>query len=111
MLSEEATHTNFIVFGLTRPGLEPTIYRTRGEHATHYTTAAVTIGEHLNSPPVFGGVRAWIRVANRTSFYSVLGPLSWKHEGFETFTLSPQTFYAEIIPDITTRKRERKDTY
>ena len=40
-LSGEATHINFIVFGLTRPGLEPTIYRTRGEHANHYTTDAV----------------------------------------------------------------------
>ena len=38
----EATDTNFIVFGLTRPGLEPTIYHTRGEHANHYTTDAVT---------------------------------------------------------------------
>jgi len=28
MLSGEATNTNFIVFGLTRPGLEPTIYHT-----------------------------------------------------------------------------------
>jgi hypothetical protein len=34
----EATNTNFIVFGFTRPGLEHTIYRTRGEHANHYTT-------------------------------------------------------------------------
>jgi hypothetical protein len=38
MLSGEATNTNFIVFGLTRSGLEPTIYCTRGEHANHYTT-------------------------------------------------------------------------
>jgi hypothetical protein len=37
----EATNTNFIVFGLTRPGLDPTIYHTRGEHANHYTTDAV----------------------------------------------------------------------
>jgi hypothetical protein len=36
-----ATNTNFIVFGLTRPGLEPTIYRNRGEQANHYTTEAV----------------------------------------------------------------------
>jgi hypothetical protein len=36
----EKTNTNFIVFGLTRSGLEPTIYRTRGEHANHYTTDA-----------------------------------------------------------------------
>ena len=35
MFSGEATHTNFIVFGLTRPGLEPTIYRSRGEHVNH----------------------------------------------------------------------------
>jgi hypothetical protein len=41
MLRREATNTNFIVFGLTRPGLEPTIYRTRGKHANHYTTDAV----------------------------------------------------------------------
>ena len=34
----EATNTNFIVFGLTRPWLEPTIYHTWGEHANHYTT-------------------------------------------------------------------------
>ena len=41
VLSGEATNTNFIVFGLTRPGLEPTIYRTRGEHDNYYATDAV----------------------------------------------------------------------
>ena len=30
-----------LVFVLTRPGLEPIIYRTRGEHANHYATIAV----------------------------------------------------------------------
>ena len=40
MLSREATNTNFIVFGLTRPGLVPTIYHIRDEHANHYTTDA-----------------------------------------------------------------------
>ena len=40
MLSGEATNTNFIVFDLTRPVFEPTIYRTRGEHANHYATDA-----------------------------------------------------------------------
>jgi hypothetical protein len=34
MLSGGATNTNFIVFGLIRPGLERTIYHTQGEHAT-----------------------------------------------------------------------------
>ena len=37
MLSGEATQTNCIVFGLIRLGLEPTIYRSLGEHASHYT--------------------------------------------------------------------------
>jgi hypothetical protein len=32
-------NTNFIVFGLTRPGLEPRIYHTRGEYANHYMVA------------------------------------------------------------------------
>jgi hypothetical protein len=41
MLSGEATNTNFIVVGLTWPGLEPTIYHTQGKHASHYTTDAV----------------------------------------------------------------------
>jgi len=42
MLSGEATNTNFIVIGLTRSGLESTIYHTRGEHANHYSTNEVT---------------------------------------------------------------------
>ena len=46
MLSGEATNTNFIIFGLTRSGLELTIYRTQGEHANHYTTDAVTMNRH-----------------------------------------------------------------
>jgi hypothetical protein len=41
VISGEAINTNCIVFGLTRPGLEPTIYRTRCEIANHYTTEAV----------------------------------------------------------------------
>ena len=40
-LSREATNTNFIVFGLTRTGLEPTIYRTQGEQANHNTIDVV----------------------------------------------------------------------
>jgi len=34
---------NFIVFGFTRPRLEPTFYRTRDEHANNYATDAVQI--------------------------------------------------------------------
>ena len=35
-LNREATNTNIIVFGFTRSGLQPTIYRTPSEHANHY---------------------------------------------------------------------------
>ena len=38
MLCGEAINTYFIVFGFTRPGLDPTNYHTRGEHANHYIT-------------------------------------------------------------------------
>jgi hypothetical protein len=41
MLSGETTNTNFMIFDLTLPGLEPTIYRIQGELANHYTTDAV----------------------------------------------------------------------
>jgi hypothetical protein len=41
VLKEEAKNINFIVFGLTRSGIEATIYYTRGEHANHYTNNAV----------------------------------------------------------------------
>jgi hypothetical protein len=44
VFSGEATNTNFVVFDLTREEFELTIYRTRGEHANHYTTDAVNLG-------------------------------------------------------------------
>jgi hypothetical protein len=47
-LSGEATNTNFIVFVLTRSGLEPTIFRTRREHANYYTTDVVGLKLVLN---------------------------------------------------------------
>jgi hypothetical protein len=38
-----ATNTIFIVFDLTRPGMELVIYRTQCEHANHYTIDAVKV--------------------------------------------------------------------
>ena len=43
----EATNTNVMVFGLIRPGLKPTIYQTRGEHANYYATDAVDRDSNL----------------------------------------------------------------
>ena len=48
MLSGVATHTNYIVFGLIRSGLESTIYHTRDEYANHYTTDAVETNFELS---------------------------------------------------------------
>ena len=41
VLSGETTNTNFIVFGLIQSGLDPKIYRPRGEQANHYTIDVV----------------------------------------------------------------------
>ena len=49
MLNGEATNTNLIVFGFTWSGLEPTIYRTRGEHANHNTTDMIKTIEIVNT--------------------------------------------------------------
>jgi hypothetical protein len=40
---EGAANNNVTFIGLIRPGLEPSIYRTRCEHANHYATDAVQI--------------------------------------------------------------------
>jgi hypothetical protein len=56
MISGDATNTNFIVFGLTRLGVKPKIYRTRGKHANHYTTDLIyetnKIKAHINDPTI-----------------------------------------------------------
>ena len=49
--AEKQQNTNFIVFDLTQPGPEPTIYRTRGENANHYVTDAVIFGFDVACPP------------------------------------------------------------
>ena len=47
--SGETTNiTNFIIFGLTRSRLKPTIYRTRGKHANHNTTDVFWINTNMN---------------------------------------------------------------
>ena len=48
MFSEEAANTNFIVFGLTLSGVEPTVYHTQGERANHYNTYFIVFGLTLS---------------------------------------------------------------
>jgi hypothetical protein len=40
-INSEAANANLIVFGLPQPGLESTIYHTRGDHTNNYTTDTV----------------------------------------------------------------------
>ena len=39
----EKKHIKISVFGITRPGLKPMIYRTWGQHANQYATDAVFV--------------------------------------------------------------------
>jgi hypothetical protein len=52
VLSGEATNTNFIVFGFTRPVLKLTINHTRGEQANHYATDAVFAQTEILKTPI-----------------------------------------------------------
>jgi hypothetical protein len=62
-----------MVFGLIRPGLKPTIYQTRGEHANYYVTDEPTIyqarGEHAN----YYATDAVDRDSNLQHFLSTIG--------------------------------------
>jgi hypothetical protein len=69
VLSEEAILTNFIVFGLTRSRLEPTIYSIGSEQANHYTTDAVD--QVSNNSAIF------MRRTNFPTFYLVI--LEWDY--------------------------------
>lgn len=46
MPSWESANINFMVFGLTRAGITPTIYRTQGKHTYHCITAIVSSNTH-----------------------------------------------------------------
>jgi hypothetical protein len=48
VVSVEASTTNSKVFGLTRLGLEPTIYRTQGEYASNDAIDAVHLPGHIS---------------------------------------------------------------
>jgi hypothetical protein len=53
VLNGEATNINFIVFGLTRSGLEPKIYHSRGEHASISIMWRLTIINNLHETSLF----------------------------------------------------------
>ena len=59
-LAEKQQIPIFIVSGLTRPGLEPTSYRTQSGHANHYPADAVWIRMVMKSIYLFF-TRQWYR--------------------------------------------------
>jgi hypothetical protein len=69
MFSGEVTNNNFIVFGLTRSGLKPTIYHTWGEHANHYTTDTVAFFWLITIKTIC--FLRWQVMANKTSWVQV----------------------------------------
>jgi hypothetical protein len=46
---KQVTMSNFIIFGLTRLGLEHMIYHTYGEHGNYYTTKTKAVGSSDNN--------------------------------------------------------------
>jgi len=56
VLSGEATNINFIVFGLIRPGLEPTIYRTITLITLHIAVDFVFLS-FCNEPALFRNIQ------------------------------------------------------
>lgn len=46
---KQVTMSNFIIFGLTRLGLEHMIYHTCGEHGNYYTTKTKAVGSSDNN--------------------------------------------------------------
>ena len=60
MFSGEAANTNFIDFWMTRPGLEPTIYHTHGEHVSHHNVDTVVTRLCRSDLPTIFQVWNWL---------------------------------------------------
>ena len=59
VLSGDEAHTNFNVFGLTWPVIEPTTFRTPGTQANYYTTEAVK-GRFIIVPVIYSRKLIWL---------------------------------------------------
>ena len=98
MVSGEATHTILIVFGFTRSGLEPTMYRTRDEYAYHYTTGAV-----FSSMTIYSSYKRHLNFLTMSQTqYEIFVLLTWfqcikKHDNFDEFLVNPPPLYVLFI--------------
>ena len=77
-LGIETTNTNFIVFDLTWPGLEHTIYHTWDKHTKHYTTDAVLIIEDYAQLFTVGSIEEKLEIYFDWMFDSLYCCKSWR---------------------------------
>ena len=81
-----------IVFGLTWSGLEPKIFRTRGEHANHYTTNVV---------PMYIWLTWFISCFNLSTTTAFLcKPLDTTDKSWRRATTSSCTLYKGLDEDL-----------
>ena len=88
MFSGEATNTNFIVFGLTQPCLEPTIYCIRGKHANYFITdndSQLTTSIHW---PCYCNVQFMFMFMLSFIFVIVCGLFGWTRESVHSFSFA-----------------------
>ena len=89
--SREATNTNFVVFHLTRSGLEPTFYHNRDEHANHYTTYAFGLD---NFHCII--TRSYLCISFSASFFSILTPSFWKLCIISLTSIEPENYKFQL---------------
>jgi hypothetical protein len=102
LFSSIMSRTTCTVFGLIRSGLEPTIYRTRGEHAHHYTTDVVILSRYSNQC-VF--VYKIIFFVGKTMFDDV-----HNHESYPLISFN-NDFYSSIYTVFNTDKKRQTKKY
>ena len=86
VLSGKATNTNFIVFSLTRSGLEPMIYCTQGEHTNHHIAdmgqncgkyILMDMGKTYHTlMPISGGVKMFAQYFRNLPIFTFFNPKS-----------------------------------
>ena len=97
MLSSKAPNTNFIVFGSTRPGLEPTIYNTRVVLSNYYTTTGYFLLK-CSYKPGWLVVKYTCMNVRYINFASFLWFSDWTLELFWRYVYFCFSIYYCIIP-------------
>ena len=97
MLSGEGGNTNFIVFDLTWPSLEATVYLTRLDHGYHYTTDAVRTPMSTKMINNYGNMSMWSDIKNKNKKH-----LKLKHLFVKFKKKKLQFFIIKYVPERET---------